>query len=979
MDGNPPPPVAEMDVPDRPTTHDDIPEESDGLTSPLSPDSGPTFGPPPARLAARFYRPSAASRRKSSAASSRRNSLSSQQSVQSNSSYRQACRQNHVAQYLRRASIIESRKARLAAREAHADQVRLRAALARTAPRSSNSEERALAAKQARDERLGQIAATCAEEVRRAKRIAEETKERRAAEEERYRVEMEEKLADAEKRRIEYYKKNLRRPRTASTPPNADIKKAIIKEMSDEERERAVTRLQRVWRINRRSKAFDEFSQLGLSIDKVHNTTFDDIKERLCDHRVLEITSKVLNLLQIRSTEADVQDPHATTKTFLTAYLLLGHPAQVMSQDGEQEQDVIQKAKDLIISFEAALSKATAENKYTTPSTSLEDIHLTYTAYLTAFSDWKTKDKTILIELLVQDFVNLDAIWQTVKDDSDGKVADDYQSGIRENQVFLLARLRKLAGPDRANLLIRKAIRDSRRQKQAEKRKLIGDVRPRAADADKIHPEPSTGEESTPTVETAQLTPKPPQSDAIQTKSISQIFSVMPSNRVVTHELVIDKDYRIDTSPHTKARDEVHRKICDSMRDAFKKGEGDRWTVATAENVRAKLLHLLVGSRGEGSLYHLISEALDPELIQRQCSQGIFSYQNFFSFIATILPKLCAPVRDEEVKALAEDLQQFGSLEEMIEKLFKLFHIIDVLALDYSNFLLSNVAARLIKEAPGYEQRMFARELNEGKITLLKTKRWWNNASVNVLTEADRLDPSYRPTLQKIYARGLVDLAVATPPLRDNDVPETLELDKSRLERIREQSVRVTIVGTILLSAKNLLKRDVRSQWKSEANRLLDILKTGYTDDAQPARVLSVIDTAHTLPPATKAQLGSTIARLLSQAATGRFTDPVAKVLFQRLKTHIFSRISASSSGERVRAVSTASESLSTAGLPEFGNIVGGLVDLLSKVGDADRKSHGIWYEKIAAENEDDAGETMQTETDGATDSNENAEPSSAA
>ncbi|KAK5086214.1 hypothetical protein LTR16_008093, partial [Cryomyces antarcticus] len=161
--------------------NEDIPEEEDLMI--LSDDAGHVY-PPPARIAARFYRQTN-TRRKSSAASSRRNSMSSTQSHQSSRSLRAGYQSNYVAQHLRRASIIESRKARLADRAVHAEQVRLRAALAKAAPRSSNCEEKALAAQQAREKYLAQVASACAGEVKRAKKIAEDMKERKAAEERR--------------------------------------------------------------------------------------------------------------------------------------------------------------------------------------------------------------------------------------------------------------------------------------------------------------------------------------------------------------------------------------------------------------------------------------------------------------------------------------------------------------------------------------------------------------------------------------------------------------------------------------------------------------------------------------------------------------------------------------------------------------------------------------------------------------------------
>lgn len=137
-----------------------------------------TCAEPPARLAARFYRNSSG-RRKSSANSSRRSSLSSIHSHSSVLSSHGGPHSSHVAQHLRRASIIESRKARLADRAAHAEQVRLRAAAAKASQRAAYSEEKALAAQAAREKLLADITARCEEEVRRAKKIAEETKEKR--------------------------------------------------------------------------------------------------------------------------------------------------------------------------------------------------------------------------------------------------------------------------------------------------------------------------------------------------------------------------------------------------------------------------------------------------------------------------------------------------------------------------------------------------------------------------------------------------------------------------------------------------------------------------------------------------------------------------------------------------------------------------------------------------------------------------------
>ncbi|CAO2658782.1 Nn.00g065050.m01.CDS01 [Neocucurbitaria sp. VM-36] len=931
--------------------NDDIPEEPDMILS-SDVENGQTFAPPP-RIAARFYR-HANNRRKSSATSSRRNSLSSTHSHTSNRSFRNSCQSHHIAQHLRRASILEDRKARLADRAAHAEQVRLRAALAKATPRVSNSEERALAAQQARERHLAQVAASCAEEVRRAKKIAEDMKERKAAEERRYRSEMEERLAEAEKRRIEY-KRNSRRPRTASSPP-ADTKSAA--ERPEVTSEDAAKRIQSAWRARTRKNIVDAWLKLGLSIEMVSETSFEVITVLLADEKLLKTTEKIMTLFVLLP-DPDPVSRSTAVRTFLSAYLILGHPAHVFSRDGDQEQDLITKAKDLIISFESALGKLTTLNYYTPSPTRTETVLLAHGAFLTAFNDWKARDSSALVETMVASFVSLDEIWQSVKDATVDEVANEYRNGIRDNQAILLSKIKKLAGPDKALTLIRKAIRESRRSRP--KKKLAGEtVRPRVAidsAPDSANAAESAAVQAEAASELAASGNEGRQGAATQghqAQSLSKVFTVVPDNRILVHELSIDKEYRIDASPTADLRDALNRELCNAMRKGFEDGDSANWTAAMAENIRAKLLRLL---KAGNSMHTLISETLDPDFINRQCNQGLFSYGKFFGFIANILPKLCAPFRDAQVQALAEELQDEGELPEMIEKLFKLLHVIDLLSLDYSNFLLMNAAPTLIKEATGYEQRMFAQDLEERKITLDRTRRWWHSAAVNMHTEADRRDPwsqanpINRPTAHKIYARGLVDLAIATPPLRESELPETLELDRARISRIREDALRITTIGGILLTAKNLLKRDVRSQWKSEANKMWLVLRDGYLKDpATPAKISSLLESSHNMPPSTRAQLSSTVTRLLTQADSGKLSDPVLKVLFQRLKTHIFNRVSASSSGERVRAASTATEGLAATGLPEFVSQVTDICEQLGKVGEVDRKCHGKWYEEIAEE-----------------------------
>lgn len=886
---------------------------------------------PPPHIAERFYK-SRNNRRKSSAASSRRNSLSSHHSSRSTRSAHGGPQSTHIAQHLRRASILESRKARLADKAAHAEKVRLRAALAKAAPRlSTNSEERAAAAKQARERYLAQVAANCAEEVKRAKRVAEDTREKKAAEHLKLKEGMEERLAEAERRRA-LYQQSQRRTRTTSLPV-VEERKIVTNSWKPRNNEEAARLIQKAWRNRQRRRILNDFMQLGLTVENIRQTSFEDVGKLLSHEDVLTCASKLLKFCGLHDGEGGGLGEKTAVRIFLSAFLILGHPASVMDKPGVQENDLISKAENLLASFEALISTSPSAKHYSPLSSQLDSLADSYSSFQVAFTAWKDHDSSVLVQTMLAQFVELEAIWQTVKDDTDGDVVLDYREGIRKNQTQVLVSLKKLAGPDKALKMVRNAVRSNIKPKP--KKKWVGDVKPRAA----LNTVDSSGSVSQPTP--GPNVPLAEQSAPDQNWQASQLRKaaiLIPDNRTIVHELAINKEYRIDVQSRMDKRDAVIQAAMKNMREALNAGFGDVWIIEMADTIRQKLIALVPSGK---SLHQLISDTLDPKLIASQVKFGSFSYQQFFSFMDTILPKLCAPARDPEVKALAEDQG-----DDPVERLAKLNYVIDLLSLDNANYILQTAAPVLIKEGTSYEQRSFSRLL--GDHPLSKMPRWWVDARAKLQEEPSRrpvdgvVSATNRITPDKIYMRGLVELAIAVSPLQDNDVPETLELDCERIIRIRSNVLRMIAIDSILVTAKNLLKRDIRSQWKIEAQRMWDL------PFENPQAFLSIIDSRHAMPVTTKNQLSGTIERVLSDARARQAVHPVMKVLLQKLKTHLFTRLSASSAEERIRASTTASDVLSSSGLPEFVIQIRTLVGELGRVAEVDRAAHGKWYDEVS-------------------------------
>lgn len=934
----------------------------------------------PTHIAARFYRKSTLARR-SSVASSRRSSISSLHSHHSAASARGASPTDHVAQHLRRASILENRKARLADRALHAEKVRLRATLSKAASRNLQREERELAAHQSRERLLAEITAKCEEEVRRAKKKAEDTREKQAAEHARLRVEIAEKLAETEKRRVLYQQQGHRRQRTSSLPA-AEEKKMAREVTRSLTQDAAAKTIQRVWKTYYAKMVMQRFQTLGINVGHINDMVFEDVGALLSEDRVLDTMARVLRLCGLQDMTNETMGGRGAVRTFLSSYLIVTHPKEVLSSNGEQEQDLIAKARELLAAFDQVTSLLSSGCcPPSAISTELQILCESYNVFFSAFHAWKTHDSSVLIEIMLAQFVELELIWQTVKDDRAGGVADDYREGIRQNQITLLARLKRLVGSEKAMHMVRSSLKKAKREKKrsASKKSI-----PRSA-ADGAPPsnEAMTDSLASPISETFANNVDSALRELDEQRvspheQFAKMLTALPENRALVHELLINKEFRVDENQYTEPRRQVMKHMCAMMRRDVEAGMGVNWTIAMATVIQDRLLRSL---RPGNSLHTLVSEVLDPKLIENQCKAGTFSYESFFDFMNTILPKLCAPYRDAQVQAFAEDTSG-----DAIDRLARLMGIIDFLSLDHTNFMIRIAAPQLIEEAPGYEQRTFEKSLQDGSVNLGKVRRFWRTHRKIIVDEMKKRDPENihgepQPPAPKIYAQGLADLVLSNAAVSNDLIPETLELDRQRLLVLHATAYRIVATASILLTAKNLLKRDVRSQWKAEADRILSL----DFNDITPDRVQSILESTHPMPSSASAQLASTIRRVLGPVATAcaaasgvspttveatddslspeesaanndssnekpaatSFGDPVARLILSRLRAHVLSRLSASSASERVRTTTTASQSLAGAGMPEFVNAVGKLFEELEKVREVDWLCHGVFYERV--------------------------------
>ncbi|RPA97900.1 Tcp11-domain-containing protein [Choiromyces venosus 120613-1] len=857
----------------------------------------------------------------------------------------------------RRQTLLETRKSLLRQRAAYVEKVRRARANSHEAV-----SERLLALQQslsqAQDSRnaiLAKIAGSCASEVAKAKQVAQEIRARREEEARVLKSGVEERMLEAERRRKEVLRdrRGKRRERGSSSSMKK-IRPGAAKptEMLKEE---AAIHIQRVYRNYRNREIVRRFLELGLTIESVRDTSFEAISMKFQEEKVQKATARLLKLCGLLEHLEEVGrvEIEKACRTFLSAFLILGHPGEVLSDDGESEKALITKSKDLLIAFESFLSSPTFP-----PDQSL---FTAWDAFNTGFTAWKTRDSEILINTMVAQYAELDLIWQKVKDDTEKHVASDFKEGIRENQLLLLVRIRRLAG-ERTRALIRQAVKEARRTRLPKKEKR--DTRPRATPTASDGNSVSTKDEGSSVSSDAAVAsitpasstqpPETPAGGAGQSGFSPMEDSAVFSNRQIVHELALDKDFKLKTRKkgglERMVEEQARRAFWDAMKeDVLERGELAKWIPRMAGDVKDKLLRLLEPT---GSLHRMISDSIDIQIIEQQCRAGSYDYEKFFSYVLSILPKICSPARDDDVQALLNDTGDY------IHRLQRLFDVLELLQLDHANFLLMVSAQYVIPEAVPYERHLFAGDLEAGRTTLTQTNQWLLKAKEEKLEEARSRDPegvdhpSNSPSSTVIYNHAFASLIMSLGgPLTLQEIPETFHLDIERIQSYREEFRNLVLGAAMGITIKNLLRRDVRSSWKPLKDRISADLSSEIP--LEPPAIAQDLCTFLQETMATPKQVishaTSAITRIATRSGSQEHQDPVVRVVSNRLLGFVLARLNAGTSKEKVRLATSGGDTLTSFGMAEWISEVGAFVERSVALADLNRNCYAVWYDGILA------------------------------
>ncbi|CAO2608814.1 T-complex protein 11 homolog [Lemmus lemmus] len=213
----------------------------------------------------------------------------------------------------------------------------------------------------------------------------------------------------------------------------------------------------------------------------------------------------------------------------------------------------------------------------------------------------------------------------------------------------------------------------------------------------------------------------------------------------------------------------------------------------------------------ENRLRSEIEEALDMDFLHQQADCGDLDVTYLSKYILNTMVLLCAPVRDEAV-------QRLENIADPVRLLRGIFQVLGLMKMDMVNYTIQSLQPQLQEHSIQFERAEFQERLNKQPSLLNHTTKWLTQAAADLTTPPanypDTLDSSSTPgpspsdtaaseplSPAMVLSQGFLNLLIWDP--ENEEFPETLLMDRTRLQELESQRNHLTVLASVLLVASS--------------------------------------------------------------------------------------------------------------------------------------------------------------------------------
>ncbi|XP_063095092.1 T-complex protein 11 homolog isoform X3 [Cavia porcellus] len=264
-----------------------------------------------------------------------------------------------------------------------------------------------------------------------------------------------------------------------------------------------------------------------------------------------------------------------------------------------------------------------------------------------------------------------------------------------------------------------------------------------------------------------------------------------------------------NSCPEGKVKEALHNDFWDHLKEQLSATPPDfSCALELLNDIKEILLSLLLPRQNR--LRSEIEAALDADLLKQEAGRGALDVSSLSKYILNTMTLLCAPVRDEAVQTLEDIADPVGLLRGI-------FQVLGLMKMDMVHYTIQSLQPPLQEHSIQYERAEFQEQLDQQPNLLDCTTKWLAQAAADLSTppaSPDSADSSgvasppgeaasspepLSPSV--VLSQGFLNLLLWDP--ENEEFPETLEMDRTRLEELEAQLQRLTILASVLLVASS--------------------------------------------------------------------------------------------------------------------------------------------------------------------------------
>ncbi|KAJ2843778.1 hypothetical protein IWW36_005430, partial [Coemansia brasiliensis] len=446
------------------------------------------------------------------------------------------------------------------------------------------------------------------------------------------------------------------------------------------------------WRWNHMRRALSSWESAEVTVDRFKDIGFEETTKLMQTAKVMQSSERLMQALLL--TTSAISDNlkqgkskcKAPGRIFVTGFLFAAHGQLLVTGSSHMDSIVLSAAETMTKSYAEFSKIFNARN----PSwyEQQQTFTASFMAFNTAFESWKQSDSRLLLTALERHYLELDRLWQTVQRKTGGKGDEDWRIGIKNQRQDLIEKIRTLGGNSAVDLTLQRQ-RDLRTTYQNPQPSQTPSLPPDQAIAENesqssagtfttasgsSHGQPSAA------ISKAVVDPEAQEVDRVL-ENYNLTASSALQNAQLAHELILDPE------AHLKA-DLTSCKIADT----YFKNIDDRSTslVPVLEQLRAEM-HTIIPPNNR--LHLSLNLELDSEWMETQAKNQALDVRDKLQRVVDMLCKLCAPMRDEAVSRLREQVDALDSKQtlEIANVLRQVFAMIHLLRIDVLNHQLDSI------------------------------------------------------------------------------------------------------------------------------------------------------------------------------------------------------------------------------------------------------------------------------------------------